>query len=55
MLATEHAQTSGALLERSGQEFADGNPLIASELLWGAAAHAVLAIATERLIPRLLG
>ena len=36
------------LLDRSRLEFAGGNPLIASELLWGAAAHAILAIATER-------
>ena len=37
-----------ALLERSREEFAGGNPMIASEMLWGAAAHSILAIATER-------
>ena len=36
------------LLERSRAEFSGPNTLIASELLWGAAAHAILAVATER-------
>lgn len=48
MLAAEHARMALILLERSQVEFAGGNPLIASEMLWGAAAHAILAIATER-------
>ena len=48
MLAAEHAQTARAFLARSGREFAVGNTLIGSELLWGAAAHAILAIATDR-------
>ena len=48
MLTAEHAQMSLTPLERSQVEFNGGNTLIASELLWGAAAHAILAIATER-------
>ena len=48
MLAAERSQTARAFLARSGREFADGNTLVGSELLWGAAAHAILAIATER-------
>ena len=48
MLVTEHAQMSLLLLDRSQGEFAGGDPLIASEILWGATAHAILAIATER-------
>ena len=48
MLTAEHVEMSLLLLERSKQEFPGGNTLIASELLWGAAAHAILAIATDR-------
>ena len=48
MLAAERSQTARAFLARSGREFADGNTLVGSELLWGAAAHAILTIATER-------
>ena len=48
MLVAEHAQMALMLLERSREEFAGGDPLIASEMLWGAAARSILAIATER-------
>ncbi len=48
MFAAEHARIARALLARSEREFADGNTLIGSELLWGAAGHAILGIATER-------
>ena len=48
MLAEEHAQMSQMLLWRSQDEFAGGNPMVASEMLWGAVAHALLAHATQR-------
>ena len=48
MLTAEHTQTAREFFRRAPLEFNNGNPLIGSELLWGAAAHAILAIATER-------
>ena len=52
MLAPEHAQISGEFSERANREFVVGNRLIASELLWGAVAHAVVAVATDRNWPK---
>ncbi len=48
MLTTEHAQTAREFLEISDQEFLVGDVLQGAEKLWGAAAHAVIAVAMER-------
>ena len=48
MLTHEHAQTALEFLDQADQHFADGEQIQASEKLWGAAAHAVTAIAQER-------
>lgn len=48
MLAAEHAQMSRMLLGRSQDEFTGGYPMLASEMLWGAVAHALLAHAAQR-------
>ncbi len=48
MQAEEHIQTAQDFLERSDRYFADGDRLQGSEKLWGAAAHAVLAVARTR-------
>ena len=48
MLAQEHAQTAWEFLEASDREFASGDHLQASEKLWGAAAHALMAVMQER-------
>ena len=44
----EHIQTAREFLSISEREFADGQRLQASEKLWGAVAHAVLALAQQR-------
>ena len=44
----EHIQTAREFLILSEQEFADGDFLQASEKLWGAVAHSILAIARQR-------
>lgn len=48
MQAEEHIQTAQDFLEKSDQYFADGDKLQGSEKLWGAAAHAILAVARIR-------
>ena len=48
MLADDHAQTALDFLAASDQEFADGDRLQASEKLWGAATHALMAAAQRR-------
>ena len=52
MLTAEHTHTAHEFQERAIREFASGNRLIASEILWGAVAHAVMAIATENGWPK---
>ena len=47
----EHAQVALALLEESDAEFAAGKSLKGSEMLWGAAAHAMIAVALEQSRP----
>ena len=49
-LSVKHEHTDKALhfLEESDREFAEGERLQASEKLWGAATHAVMAVAQER-------
>ena len=48
MQTQEHAQTALEFLEKADRHFAEGDQLQASEKLWGAAAHAVIAVALER-------
>ena len=48
MLTHEHAQTARDFLEASDREFMAGDYLQASEKLWGAAAHALMAAMQER-------
>lgn len=48
MLTQNHAVTAQEFLEASGREFAAGDHLQASEKLWGAATHAVMAVAQQR-------
>jgi hypothetical protein len=48
MLTTDHAQTATGFLIDSDREFDAGDTLQASEKLWGAAAHAIMAVAQRR-------
>jgi hypothetical protein len=48
MLTQSHAVTAQEFLEASDREFASGDHLQASEKLWGAATHAVMAVAQRR-------
>ena len=48
MLTEDHAQNALDLLAASDQEFADGDRLQASEKLWEAATHAMIAVAARR-------
>ena len=48
MLVRDHTQTAGEFLAASDREFAAGDTLQASEKLWGAAAHAIMAVAQQR-------
>ena len=48
MLTQEHAQTARDFLAIADDEFASGDMLQGSEKMWGAAAHAVMAVAQNR-------
>ena len=48
MTVAQHVQTALAFLDHSDQEFVDGDALQGSEKLWGAASHAITAIAKQR-------
>jgi hypothetical protein len=48
MLIQDHALTAQDFLTASDREFAAGDVLQASEKLWGAAAHAIMAVANQR-------
>ena len=48
MLIQEHAQTANDFLVVADDEFASGDMLQGSEKMWGAAAHAVMAVAQQR-------
>ena len=48
MLVDEHPQTTRDFLEAADREFAAGDRLQASEKMWGAASHAVMAVAQHR-------
>ena len=48
----EHGQEARELLRRTDQETADGgNERIAAELLWGAFAHCLIAVAQNDRLP----
>ena len=48
MLTREHIQTARHFLEVAEEEFAAGDAIQGSEKMWGAAAHAVMAVAQQR-------
>ena len=48
MIQEEHVQTAQDFLVKSDGYFAEGDVLQGSEKLWGAAAHALSAVAQER-------
>ena len=48
MLVEEHVQTARVFLDESDTLFGEGEVLQGSEKVWGAAAHAVMAIAQQR-------
>ena len=48
MQVQDHVQTAFDFLEASDREFAAGDNMQASEKLWGAASHAVIAVAEDR-------
>lgn len=48
MQVQEHAQTAQEFLAVSDHEFMAGDNLQASEKLWGAASHAMMAVAQQR-------
>ena len=48
MIKEEHVQTAREFLLKSDGYFAEGDVLQGSEKLWGAAAHAVMAVAQQR-------
>lgn len=47
MNANEHVETAREFLEASDREFAAGDKFQASEKLWGAATHALMAVMQE--------
>ena len=51
MQTEQHAQAARDFLEAADREFASGDHLQASEKLWGAASHAVMAVAQQRGLP----
>ena len=48
MLTQEHTQTAQEFLAAADHEFMAGDNLQASEKMWGAASHAVMAVAQQR-------
>ncbi len=48
MMVQDHVQTAQGFLEAADAEFAAGDNLQASEKMWGAASHAVIAVALQR-------
>ncbi len=48
MLTQEHAQTAQEFLAAADHEFMAGDILQASEKMWSAASHAVMAVAQQR-------
>ena len=50
MLTQEHAQTARDFLTVADEEFSAGDMLQGSEKMWGAAAHAVMAVAQQEMV-----
>jgi uncharacterized protein (UPF0332 family) len=48
MLVQEHVQTAREFLEAADGEFAAGDMVRGSEKMWGAASHAVMAVAQQQ-------
>ena len=48
MTADEHVRTARSFLEQADREFEIGDELQGSEKMWGAARHAIAAVAQER-------
>ena len=48
MTVDEHARTARSFLEQADHEFEIGDELQGSEKMWGAARHAIAAVAQER-------
>ena len=48
MIVEEHKDTARKFLRDAEREFAAGENLQASEKMWGAAAHAIMAVAQDR-------
>ncbi len=48
MIVEEHRDTARKFLADAEREFAAGENLQASEKMWGAAAHAIMAVAQQR-------
>ena len=48
MILEEHVQTAREFMERSDRYFVEGDVLQGSEKAWGAATHAVMALAQQR-------
>ncbi len=48
MLMEEHVRTARTFLDEADTLFAEGDVLQASEKVWGAAAHAAMAVAQQR-------
>ena len=48
LLVEEHAQTARTFLDESDALFDEGDVLQGSEKVWGAAAHAMMAVAQQR-------
>ncbi len=46
--ADQHVRTALTFLDHSGRESADGDAMQGSEKLWGAASHAITAVAKQR-------
>ncbi len=44
----QHAQTALDFLEKADRHYAEGDQIQASEKLWGASAHAVMAVSLKR-------
>ena len=47
----EHVEEARELLEEADRKFAEGRTLQASEMLWGSAAHMVIALSQQRGLP----
>ena len=51
MQTRDHVRTAREFLTAAGREFEAGDHLQASEKLWGAASHALIAVAQQRNLP----